>query len=285
MAPLVKIRPTSGEGGLAVRFILAVGAVYAAAAGIAFLLIRYLPSSQPADEAMFPGVFWISTALLGAGSIVLQRGVGYVRREKQTQFRRSLLAALVLGTAFVGVQICGLASLVRHQNPSEVETGANAFLTMISALHAMHLTLAMLLLVWITLGALADRYDHEYYWGVTVCAWFWHALGIVWGMILVVFLIATGIKGPRGTRESMAERPVAIHAPGSYARQAFSFCWQIRATIPFEQRDKARRESLRLALEHARDLVERVKIRRCDFFRIDPRNHVAGCPVQDGMLL
>jgi cytochrome c oxidase subunit 3 len=190
MPPLVTIRPPSGESGLAVRFILAACGVYATAAGLAFLLIRFLPSGAAVGEAMFPPAFWVSTALLVAGSVVLQRGVGFVRREKQTRFRRSLLAALVLGTAFVGIQSYGLASLVRHQNPSEVETGANAFLTMISALHGMHFTLALLFLVWVTLGALADRYDHEYYWGVTLCAWFWHALGIVWGMILVVFLIA-----------------------------------------------------------------------------------------------
>jgi heme/copper-type cytochrome/quinol oxidase subunit 3 len=213
MAPIVTIRPPTGESGLAVRFILAAGGVYATAAGLAFLLIRFVPSSPAAGETMFPGVFWISTLLLGAGSIVLQRGVGYVRREKQTPFRRSLLGALLLGTAFVGVQICGLVSLARHQDPREVETGANAFLTMISALHGMHFTLALLFLVWVTLGALADRYDHEYYWGVTLCAWFWHALGIVWGMILVVFLIAAGTLAPRGSRKGMGDPPTTARAP------------------------------------------------------------------------
>jgi len=45
--------------------------------------------------------------------------------------------------------------------------------------------------VYVTVQALADRYDHEYYWGVTLCAWFWHALGLVWCVILATMGIAT----------------------------------------------------------------------------------------------
>jgi hypothetical protein len=66
------------------------------------------------------------------------------------------------------------------------------------ALHAMHFTLALMFLVWVTLGAFADRYDHEYFWGVVVCAWFWHALGIAWGCILIVFAISTGTAKDMG---------------------------------------------------------------------------------------
>jgi heme/copper-type cytochrome/quinol oxidase subunit 3 len=57
-------------------------------------------------------------------------------------------------------------------------------------LHGMHFVVALLFLCHITVQAMADRYDHEYYWGVTVCAWFWHALGVAWVAILFVMLIA-----------------------------------------------------------------------------------------------
>ena len=98
--------------------------------------------------------------------------------------------AVTAGTLFVGVQIYGLQSLLRNQDPNEVQTGANAFITTLGFLHAMHFSLALLFLVWVTINALADRYDHEYSWGVTLCAWFWHGLGIVWLCILVIFAIA-----------------------------------------------------------------------------------------------
>lgn len=191
MPPIVTTRRPSGPSGLTVRFILTAAAIYAAAGGITWALVRLFPAHEVAAEAMFPPVFWGTTALLFAGSFSLQRAVWMVQREKQGPFRRSLIAALVFGTLFVTVQSYGLCSLVRHQKPNEVETGANAFLTLFSALHAMHFTLALLCLVWVTLSSLADRYDHEYFWGVKLCALFWHALGIVWLVILMAFLIVT----------------------------------------------------------------------------------------------
>ncbi|MFO1093983.1 MAG: hypothetical protein U0992_11835 [Planctomycetaceae bacterium] len=41
-----------------------------------------------------------------------------------------------------------------------------------------------------TARAHAERYDHEYYWGVSVCAWFWHALGIAWLFVLLCLALA-----------------------------------------------------------------------------------------------
>jgi heme/copper-type cytochrome/quinol oxidase subunit 3 len=83
-----------------------------------------------------------------------------------------------------------LLCLIGNQVAEDVQTGANAFIVIIGILHAMHFSLALLFLVWVTLNALADRYDHEYSWGVALCAWFWHGLGIVWLCILVVIAIA-----------------------------------------------------------------------------------------------
>lgn len=190
MLELVTTQQTTKVTRLTIRFIFVSAAVYALAMGLAGALIRLLPPAKVATEAMFPPGFWITTGLLIAGSTALQRAVRRVRREKQVPFRRSLLAALAFGTLFVGIQTYSVSCLWRHQVPAEVQTGSNAFLTAITVLHALHFTVALLILVWVTLSALADRYDHEYSWGVTVCALFWHALGLVWGVILGAFLIA-----------------------------------------------------------------------------------------------
>ena len=58
---------------------------------------------------------------------------------------------------------------------------------MFAVLHVLHFTVAMMFLVYVMLRSFQDRYDHEYYFGVTVCTWFWHVLGIVWVAILLVF--------------------------------------------------------------------------------------------------
>jgi cytochrome c oxidase subunit 3 len=175
---------------MAVRFILASAGVYATCLSLAAALIHLLPSHVAPGQVVFPSAFWVTTLLLAIGSGSLQYGVSCVRRERQKAFRRSLLVALVSGTLFVGIQIYGLLCLIGNQLPDDVQTGANAFIVVIVALHAMHLSLALLFLIWVTLSALADRYDHEYSWGVTLCAWFWHGLGIVWLCILAILAIA-----------------------------------------------------------------------------------------------
>jgi len=184
----IERRPAAGR--LAVRFILVSAGVYAISLAIALALIKYVPPQIVPGRVVFPVAFWFTTALLALGSGLLQHAKACVRLERQRPFRRSLLAALIAGTVFVGLQTYGLQCLARNQVPDEVQTGANAFITMLASLHAMHFSLALLFLVWVTLNALADRYDHEYSWAVTLCAWFWHALGIVWLCILAVFAIA-----------------------------------------------------------------------------------------------
>src|SRR5262245_21064545 len=175
---------------MAVRFILVAAVVYATSLILGAALIHLLPPHVAPGRVVFPTAFWVTTALLATGSGSLQYGVSCVRRERQKPFRRSLIVALVAGTLFVGIQMYGLWCMIGNQLPDDVQTGANAFIVVVGALHVIHFSLALLFLVWVTLSALADRYDHEYSWGVTLCAWFWHGLGIVWLGILAILAIA-----------------------------------------------------------------------------------------------
>ncbi|MEX0718394.1 MAG: cytochrome c oxidase subunit 3 [Planctomycetaceae bacterium] len=177
----------------ALRFIFAAAGVLGIAGGLAAALIRF---AGPRLAAGGIGVlFAASTLLLLSGSVALHRAVHHVRREQQFRFRRALLAALAAGVLFVGVQSCALALLVRRSNPENVVTGAAPFVFTAAALHGLHFALALLFLVFVTLKACMHRYDHEYYWGVVCCAWFWHALGAIWLAILVVLAISGGLAG------------------------------------------------------------------------------------------
>lgn len=177
------------ESGFALRFMFLSLAVYAIAGAMAWGLLRFGGRLLSSPWQVMPPAFGASTGLLAVGSWVLARAVRHVQRERQSPFRRCLLIALAAGTLFVGVQIFGLASLIARQNPADVTTGVNAFQIVFVALHALHFALALWFLIFVTLRAFADAYDHEYSWGITVCAWFWHALGIAWCAILAVFVI------------------------------------------------------------------------------------------------
>jgi heme/copper-type cytochrome/quinol oxidase subunit 3 len=104
-----------------------------------------------------------------------------------------MLWALAFGTAFVGVQVFGMWCIVQnlrsHQNAGEAQLGATSLVMGAAAMHALHVIVAMLVLTYVTLRGLDDRYDHEYAFGIAVCGWFWHILGILWVFILGAYLI------------------------------------------------------------------------------------------------
>lgn len=177
------------ESGFALRFMLASLAVYSTAGGIAWGLFRFGGRIFPTDGRVMPPAFVVTTGLLAVGSGALYRALLHVRRERQQPFRRCLLIALAAGTLFVGLQSFGLGALLARQNPADVATDVTGFIIVFVALHALHFGLALWFLIFVTLRAFADAYDHEYSWGVTLCGWFWHALGIAWGCILAVFVI------------------------------------------------------------------------------------------------
>lgn len=185
---------------VALRF----GIVSLAVALIATLLSRLAIWCTPPElypGIRFPPTFAPSTLALLLGSAALSRAVGFVRREKQPAFRRALWTALGTGTIFVALQGSSLNWLLQRQTPDDVATGAAAFVIIAAALHAMHFVVAILFLAYVVVNAGYDRYDHEYYFGVTVCAWFWHALGMLWIAVLVVIAIASSAAndGPQPT--------------------------------------------------------------------------------------
>ncbi len=184
-------RHAGGQSRLALRFFAVSVGVLLAAALVAALLHRVLGRPVAGAATIFPPAFAATTLLLLAGSFALGRAVRFVRLERQRPFRRWLQGAVVAGTLFLGVQTYALWSLVPAERTAQAaSTGVTAFVLMLAGLHGLHMTVAVLFVVLVTLQALADRYDHEYYWGVTCCAWFWHLLGIVWLGILTVCAIA-----------------------------------------------------------------------------------------------
>lgn len=155
-------------------------------------VLMFAVAGQPTGPGrLFPPAFAVSSGLLFAGSLALTRAVRCVRVERQRPFRRWLLTSLLLATLFMGIQTYGLACLLPHdRTASAASTGVTAFVLALASLHGMHFIVATLFLAMVTVRAFAERYDHEYYWGVSACAWFWHALGLVWLAILAVFAIA-----------------------------------------------------------------------------------------------
>lgn len=174
---------------LARKFFLLTVLQAAAVIGIALLFGAALGRQTSSSRLQVPGVFVVSTVLLAAGSAFLEYARRLVRLEQQARFRRSLLIALVCAMLFVAIQGYGLWAFDKGLRSAEAaQMGIHSFVIMAIGIHAMHFIVAQSVLLWVTLSAFADRYDHEYFWGVTFAGWCWHALGIVW--LAILFLMA-----------------------------------------------------------------------------------------------
>lgn len=174
---------------LALCFFFLSAATLSVSIGSAWLMIQASSIVPTEGRFRFPPAFAVSTVLLILGSLTLQAASFHIRCERQRLFRRRMLQSLVVGIVFVMFQTQGLSCLLPQQKAAReigLRDGAFAFALM----HGVHFVVALLFVVFVFLQGLANRYDHEYSWGVTFCAWFWHALGIIWLVIVAGFVIA-----------------------------------------------------------------------------------------------
>jgi len=184
-------RRLSRPSRLALCFFVASSALLLISGTGTWLLVSTGTFTARSDRLIFPPAFLISTALLVFVSSRMHSACRWVRLERQKLFRSRLGQALLGATAFVTVQCYGLWCLLTVQRVTAEATGLTHSAFAFALLHGIHVLVALLFLVFVLLRALADRYDHEYSWGITFCTWFWHALGIVWLAIAGAFLIAS----------------------------------------------------------------------------------------------
>jgi cytochrome c oxidase subunit 3 len=194
--PLIVARAGRTESVFAIRLCGLLAGMALGAGALATGLSYWIPPRRFAEPTLaIPIAFLFSTALLAVCSGELQVAVNAVRRERQRKFRRALAVALASGTGFVGVQTYGLWCIVESlhgiRNAGEAQLGAATLVFVAAGLHALHVSVALMCLAYVTLRSFSDRYDHEYYFGVSVCAWFWHILGVLWIFILGAYLVAS----------------------------------------------------------------------------------------------
>lgn len=183
-------RYSEGISRQALRFFF-VSAISIIAAGLLAWGLMRLFGKSSGNTVLFPPGFAVSTLLLGYGSFSMTQALHYVRIERQGDFRKWLLISLLVGIVFMGVQSYSLWAMFPAERSHEsASLGVAAFIVCLAGLHGLHFLVAVLFVVFVLSRAINDRYDHEYYWGVKVCTWFWHFLLVVWFAVLAVIAIA-----------------------------------------------------------------------------------------------
>lgn len=159
----------------------------------AFLIIRYTVGSDRALswDSLPWGLAFSTVAVVGV-SLALHQAVRGVRRERQRPFRVWLGIAILLACLFLLSQGQGLAQLLMRHAAEFGGSGGqlHGLMFVLVLVHALHVVGGMIALAIVTLNAARGAYDHEKYWGVELCAGYWHFLDVVWIVMLAVFVIS-----------------------------------------------------------------------------------------------
>lgn len=186
-------RHAADRSRLASHFFLLTLGVFAASFCLAWMLAHLFGRSPHASAwtMVLHPAFAISSLLLLRGSYCLSKALWFVRQERQGEFRHYLMHGLRAGSLFTAFQSYALWAISPFERgASAASLGVRPFIILLCTLHALHFMIAVMGLVYVTVQANADKYDHEYHWGVTVCTSVWHFLGVAWVGVLAVIVIS-----------------------------------------------------------------------------------------------
>ena len=131
----------------------------------------------------------INTFLLICSSVTMVKAFAAAQHGHMRPMRLWLLATVLIGASFVGVQVFEYIELV-HKGfvPSEGLYGST-FFTM-TGFHGFHVTIGVICMAFVTWRAFQGRYTAADHRGIEVIGLYWHFVDLVWIILFtIVYLI------------------------------------------------------------------------------------------------
>ncbi len=172
-------------------FLLSLGILFGATV-IGYISIRLLAIHEPLDLPPLPGGLWLSTVVLVASSVTIQRAVVAVRQGRPGAMRVGLASTTALGVTFLIVQATCWIAWAEPMRASLQQSEQRFLLTafyVLTGLHALHVVGGLVPLIVITRRAFAGRDPDPQHAGVIYTAMYWHFLDAVWLVLFVTLLI------------------------------------------------------------------------------------------------
>jgi cytochrome c oxidase subunit 3 len=156
------------------------------------LTSSYVVSSERQDwlnDFTLPNSFIWSTLAIVASSVTLFIAKKQLRANNRKGATYSLLATLVLGAIFVGLQLQGFEDII---NLGFYFTGSESsittsFIYVLVLAHLAHIVAGLIVLLVLIYNHFKQRYSSERMLGFELGATFWHFVDVLW-LYLFVFL-------------------------------------------------------------------------------------------------
>jgi len=184
------VKPRQEVGWWAMAIVCATEAAF-----FAYLLMSYFylslrspswpPPGTEAPRLVRPSVM---TALLVSSSLVLWWGERGIEQGRQRRLRVGLVGAVVLGAAFLTMQLLEYRRELRLMQPG-THAYASIFYTT-TAFHGAHVTFGVLLLLFTLARALLGHFDEQSHLGVKVTSLYWHFVDVVWLFIFTMLYLS-----------------------------------------------------------------------------------------------
>ena len=157
----------------------------------------------PYDDAVNPlsiNLTAANTFILICSSVTMVLGLGAIQRGDKRKLTLYLLATVVIGSIFLGVQVYEYYQLMlgHHYPPGISQTGhfrpsaslfGTCFFTM-TGFHGAHVAGGVVMLTTILIGAVTCRFTREHHAPVELVGLYWHFVDLVWIILFtVVYLI------------------------------------------------------------------------------------------------
>ena len=152
--------------------------------------------AQPAAWAGHPNqtplnipVTAVNTFLLICSSVTMVKAFAAAQDGLQKQLRQWLIATVLIGATFVGVQVFEYRELIGHGFVPSQSIFASTFYTM-TGFHGFHVTMGVICMIYVTVRAFRGRYTAQDHRGVEVIGLYWHFVDLVWIILFtIVYLI------------------------------------------------------------------------------------------------
>ena len=134
-----------------------------------------------------PVVFWYSTAIIIGSSITLWMAQKAFKSREMVNYRKLVVATLILGILFIVMQIIGFSQLWANGMTLKANVSFS-FLYIIVGLHALHVLGGIIALVIMFAKAFSARVKNYDIVPVEVISTYWHFVDFLW-IYLLIFLV------------------------------------------------------------------------------------------------
>jgi heme/copper-type cytochrome/quinol oxidase subunit 3 len=146
-------------------------------------------TGHPRETPLDIPITAVNTFLLICSSVTMVKAFAAVQDGLQKQLRLWLLATVLIGATFVGVQVFEYRTLISHGFTPATSLFGSTFYTM-TGFHGFHVTMGVICMIYVTLKAFRGRYTAQDHRGVEVIGLYWHFVDLVWIILFtIVYLI------------------------------------------------------------------------------------------------